>query len=81
MFFQLFNPVNWVGCLQTAMGEGVEAFVEFGGGLGKGEGPAEKRPNLEGIIKKTLKSAGYEAGYFGAINLATLDATAGHFAA
>ena len=81
LFFQLFNPVNWVGCLQTAMGEGVEAFVEFGGGLGKGEGPAEKRPNLEGIIKKTLKSAGYEAGYFGAINLATLDATAGHFAA
>lgn len=81
LFFQLFNPVNWVGCLQTAMGQGVEAFVEFGGGLGKGEGPAEKRPNLEGIIKKTLKSGGYEAEYLGAINLATLEATAARFAA
>lgn len=81
LFFQLFNPVNWVGCLQTAMGQEVQAFVEFGGGLGKGEGPAEKRPNLEGIIKKTLKSGGYEAEYFGAINLATLQATAERFAA
>ncbi|UCG73301.1 MAG: ACP S-malonyltransferase [Chromatiales bacterium] len=81
LFFQLFNPVNWVGCLQTAMAAGIQAFVELGGGLGKGEGPAEKRPNLEGIIKKTLKSGSYEAEYLGAINLATLEATAARFAA
>jgi len=81
LFFQLFNPVNWVGCLQTAMSQGIEAFVEFGGGLGKGEGPAEKRPNLEGIIKKTMKSGDYDAEYLGAINLATLDTTAARFVA
>jgi [acyl-carrier-protein] S-malonyltransferase len=68
LFFQLFNPVNWVGCLQTAMAEGVETFVEFGGGLGKAEEPAGKRPNLEGIIKKTLKSRDYDAEYVAAIN-------------
>lgn len=80
LFFQLINPVNWVGCLQTAMGQGMESFVEFGGGLGKGEGPADKRPNLEGIIKKTMKATGCDAEYLGAINLATLDATAARFA-
>jgi [acyl-carrier-protein] S-malonyltransferase len=72
LFFQLFNPVNWVGCLTTAMGQGVTGFIEFGGGIGKGEGPAEKRPNLESIIKKTLRASGYEAGYQAVINSATL---------
>ncbi|MEJ1334521.1 MAG: ACP S-malonyltransferase, partial [Candidatus Sedimenticola sp. (ex Thyasira tokunagai)] len=43
LFFQLFHPVNWVGCLQTALDEGINLFVEFGGGIGSGEGPAEKR--------------------------------------
>lgn len=81
LFFQLFNPVNWVGCLQTAMERRIQTFVEFGGGLGKGEGPAGKRPNLEGIIKKTLKASAYEAEYLGVINLATLEATAECFAA
>ena len=72
LFFQLFKPVNWVGCLQTAIAAGVDAFVEFGGGLGKADEPAGKRPNLESIIKKTLKVSGHEAGYVAAINLDTL---------
>jgi [acyl-carrier-protein] S-malonyltransferase len=76
LFFQLFNPVNWVGCLRTAMVEGVTHIVEFGGGLGGGEGPAEKRPNLESIIRKTLRASGYEADYGGAINLASVRALA-----
>jgi [acyl-carrier-protein] S-malonyltransferase len=76
LFFQLFNPVDWVGCLQTAMDSGIEVFVEFGGGLGKAEVPAGKRPNLEGIIKKTLKSRDYEAGYFAAINCESIENTA-----
>jgi len=76
LFFQLFNPVNWVGCLQQAIADGVDCYVEFGGGLGKAEAPAGKRPNLEGIIKKTLKSAGATAEYFGAINAGSLRATA-----
>jgi [acyl-carrier-protein] S-malonyltransferase len=79
LFFQLFNPVNWVGCLNTAMASGVTTFLEFGGGLGKGEGPADKRPNLEGIVKKTLKAGGYEADYLAGINRASLESTAAHF--
>lgn len=72
LFFQLFKPVNWVGCLQTAIAEGVDTFVEFGGGLGKADEPAGKRPNLESIIKKTLKVSGHEADYVAAINLDSL---------
>jgi [acyl-carrier-protein] S-malonyltransferase len=81
LFFQLFNPVNWVGCLQTAMEQGVDTFVEFGGGLGKAEEPAGKRPNLEGIIKKTLKSRDYDADYVAAINCESIRAAALHLAA
>jgi [acyl-carrier-protein] S-malonyltransferase len=76
LFFQLFNPVNWVGCLDTAMQLGVSRFVEFGGGLGKSDDPAEKRPNLESIIKKTLKTAGFEADYLAAINCESSRSTA-----
>ena len=76
LFFQLFNPVNWVGCLQTAMERGVDTFVEFGGGLGKADEPAGKRPNLESIIKKTLKSRSYDADYVAAINCESIRTTA-----
>lgn len=76
LFFQLFNPVNWVGCLGTAMQQGVNHFVEFGGGIGTAERPADKRPNLESIVRKTLKGSSYEAAYSAAINVATLRATA-----
>jgi len=80
LFFQLFNPVDWVGCLATAMAQGVTHLVEFGGGIGSGEGPADKRPNLESIVRKTFKTAGYEARYLAAINSATLRAAAGELA-
>ena len=76
LFFQLFSPVNWVGCLAAAMDAEIDTFIEFGGGLGTAEEPAGKRPNLEGVIKKTLKFSGHEAQYFGAINVATLRETA-----
>lgn len=76
LFFQLFNPVNWVGCLNTAVSQGIGSFIEFGGGLGTGEGPESKRPNLEGIVRKTLKAAGVEADYVAAINSETLRAAA-----
>lgn len=80
LFFQLFNPVNWVGCLATAMEQGITHLIEFGGGLGSGEGPADKRPNLESIVRKTLKGAGYEAQYGAAINSASLRTAAAEFA-
>ena len=76
LFFQLFNPVNWLGCLNTAISQQVTAFVEFGGGLGAEEGPAGKRPNLESIIRKTLKTAGIDARHTAAINSETLRAAA-----
>ncbi len=70
LFFQLFNPVRWLGCMNTALDQGVDTIVEFGGGIGKGEGPEEKRANLESIVKKTLKIREYEAVYLPAINAA-----------
>jgi [acyl-carrier-protein] S-malonyltransferase len=76
LFFQLFNPVQWVGCLTTAMDAGVDTVIELGGGIGKGEGPESKRPNLETIIKKSLKSREHQAQYLPAINAATIRATA-----
>lgn len=72
LFFQLFHPVNWVGCLQSVMDDGIDLFVEFGGGIGDGEGAAEKRPNLEGIIKKSTRRADPKPDYIAAINSATL---------
>jgi [acyl-carrier-protein] S-malonyltransferase len=70
LFFQLFNPVRWVACMNTAIDAGIDTVVEFGGGIGKGAGPAEKRPNLEAIVKKSLKWREHEAQYLAAINAA-----------
>ncbi|MDJ0957269.1 MAG: ACP S-malonyltransferase [Arenicellales bacterium] len=72
LFFQLFHPVNWTACLHTAMADGVDTFIEFGGGIGKGETPAEMRPNLESMIKKTARSLEKEIQYFPAINVETI---------
>ena len=77
LFFQLFHPVNWVGCLQTALDQGINLFVEFGGGIGDAEDPAGKRPNLEGIIKKFTRRAQPRPAYLPAINLASIRAVAG----
>jgi [acyl-carrier-protein] S-malonyltransferase len=76
LFFQLFNPVQWVGCMNAAIDMGVDTIVEFGGGIGKGDGPDGKRPNLESIVKKSLKAREHQAQYLPAINAASLRATA-----
>jgi [acyl-carrier-protein] S-malonyltransferase len=76
LFFQLFNPVRWVSCMNAAVDIGVDTVIEFGGGIGKGEGPADKRPNLESIVKKSLKWREHQAQYVPAINAATIRATA-----
>jgi [acyl-carrier-protein] S-malonyltransferase len=76
LFFQLFNPVRWVTCMTTAFEHGVDTIVEFGGGIGKGDGADSKRPNLESIVKKSLKFADYEAQYLPAINVASIRAAA-----
>lgn len=74
LFFQLFHPVDWVGCLQAALEDGVDQIIELGGGIGPGETPAEKRPNLESIIKKAARAAGRDVEYLPAINLETIAA-------
>ena len=76
LFFQLFNPVLWFDGLAHALADGIDTIVEFGGGIGKGEGPNEKRPNLESVAKKTLKHLGLEAQYCAAINAAGIRAAA-----
>jgi [acyl-carrier-protein] S-malonyltransferase len=76
LFFQLFNPVMWHANLQTALADGVNMIVEFGGGIGSAETPDGKRPNLEGIIKKTLRAAELEAQYLSAINVQSLKESA-----
>jgi [acyl-carrier-protein] S-malonyltransferase len=81
LFFQLFNPVRWVACMNTAIDAGVDTIVEFGGGIGKGASPAEKRPNLEGIVKKSLKWREREAQYWPAINAAGIRSAAQQFLA
>jgi [acyl-carrier-protein] S-malonyltransferase len=76
LFFQLFNPVQWVNCMATAVDAGFDTVIELGGGIGKGATPDEKRPNLEGMIRKALKSRGHEAEYLPAINAAGIRAAA-----
>jgi len=76
LFFQLFNPVHWIDCMQYAAGAGVSTIIEFGGGIGKGDGPADKRPNLESVARKSLKHLGHEAQYVAAINAAGIRAAA-----
>jgi [acyl-carrier-protein] S-malonyltransferase len=76
LFFQLFNPVQWVSCMSAAIDAGIDTVIEFGGGIGKGDGPVGKRPNLESIVKKSLKWRAHQAQYLPAIHAADIRATA-----
>ena len=76
LFFQLFNPVKWIWCVQKALMDGVNVVVEFGGGIGKGEGPSEKRPNLQSITRRAFKEAECDGSYYPVINLETVRETA-----
>lgn len=73
LYYQLKHPVMWDANLTTALGEGVGKIYEFGGGIGPGE-PEEKRPNLEGMIKKASRSLDPKPEYVAAINKATIEA-------
>ena len=73
LYLQLKHPVMWDANLTMAFGEGVGKVYEFGGGIGSG-GPEEKRPNLEGMIKKATRRLDPKPDYVPVINLATIDA-------
>jgi [acyl-carrier-protein] S-malonyltransferase len=75
LFFQLFHPVMWYSNLQTAFADGIDMIIEFGGGIGTGVEPEEKRPNLEGMIKKTLRTSENEVQYLSAINCGSMKNT------
>ena len=75
LFLQLFNPVLWHQNLLQVGDAGADLLIEFGGGLGKGETPAAKRPNLEGMVKKTWRDAEQRPAYLAVINSATLEET------
>jgi [acyl-carrier-protein] S-malonyltransferase len=68
LFFQLFHPVLWYSNLQTAFADGINTVIEFGGGIGGTNEPDSKRPNLEGMTKKTLRACNHEALYLAVIN-------------
>ncbi len=76
LFFQLFNPVLWVDCMRAAIETGAGTIIELGGGSGKGEDPANKRPTLRSVVLKTLKSRGHKAKYLPAVNAAGIRAAA-----
>ncbi len=76
LFFQLFHPVLWHQNLVAAAAAGARRIIEFGGGIGRGEEPAEKRPNLEGIVKKTFRGSDEPPAYAAVINCQSLDAAA-----
>jgi [acyl-carrier-protein] S-malonyltransferase len=79
LFFQLFHPVLWHQNLTTAVAAGAARVIEFGGGIGKGETATDKRPNLEGIVKKTFRGQDNPPAYAAVINSATLEAAAASF--
>ena len=63
--------------MDEAISLGIDAIVEFGGGLGKeGVPPEERRPNLEGMVKKALKLRQHNAEYFGAISVQSIQSLA-----
>jgi len=73
LFIQLFSPVLWNANLNHAVENGCQTIIEFGGGIGKGQSPAEKKPNLAGIVKKTFRRHDHPPQYSGVINIDTLE--------
>ncbi len=75
LYHQLFQPVRWRDNLITIAGTGIDRIIEFGGGLGKGISPADKRPNLQGMILRAFRRVSPRPDYHAVINLATMEKT------
>jgi [acyl-carrier-protein] S-malonyltransferase len=75
LFLQLFHPVLWYHNLEQAARFGIDNIIEFGGGIGKGEHPNDKKPNLAGIVKRAFRRTDNQPKYHAVINGETLTAT------
>ncbi len=81
LFFQMFNPVRWMLGLQRAIGAGANVVIEFGGGIGRDapgstQLPSSRKPNLEGITRRSWAGGAHHALYFPAINLTGIEQAA-----
>jgi len=76
LYNQLFSPVRWVDCISYALNQGISRVIEFGGGIGKGIEPSEKKPNLQAMMKKLSQHFEVETLYFSAINNDSIEETA-----
>ncbi len=79
LYLQLFKPVRWHSNLMTIAEQGIDAVIEFGGGLGGGNDPAEKRPNLAGTVTRSYRRLSPRPVYHSVINLKTLRDTIENF--
>ena len=79
LFWQLTNPVRWHENLINSLTSGLNTFIEFGGGIGKGDTPVDKKPNLAAIIKKATRKADVPPSYHAVINCDSLLETASLF--
>jgi len=75
LFLQLFHPVLWYENLEQAARLGIDNIIEFGGGIGNGIHPNDKKPNLAGIVKRAFRRADNPPDYHAVINGETLAAT------
>lgn len=75
LYLQLFNPVLYYANLMTVAEAGVDVVIEFGGGLGNGDDPATKRPNLAGTIMRAFRRVSPRPKYYSVINCKTLEDT------
>ena len=65
----------WYANLQSTAAAGYANFIEFGGGIGKGETPEEKRPNLQSMVVKAFCGGDVKPSYNAVINAKTLEET------
>ena len=75
LFNQLFHAVRWHENLLSASGTNITHIIEFGGGIGKGNSPSDKKPNLASIIKRIFGKTDNPPRYHAVINLDSLKST------
>ncbi len=75
LYQQLFKPVRWRDNLAAIADAQIDTIIEFGGGLGKGDSPSDKRPNLQGMILRAFRRVSVRPAYHAVINISTLEST------